>query len=70
MDPATASIITTLAPALLSSIFAPGQSGPTQAQIQAALERQRREEAQRNAWLIGGALVGLGILGFVLVARK
>lgn len=72
MDPATATLLTTIGTTVLSSIFGPSQpQGPTQAQILAALERKRQEDAAtRQAWLIGGGLVGVGLIAFLLISRK
>lgn len=72
MDPITAGVITNLGSSFLSSLLQPpAPAGPTQAQIAAALEQRRREdEKARTAWLIGGGLVAVGVLGYVLLSRK
>jgi len=72
MDPVTGTLLATLGTSLLKDIFSPpAPAGPSQAQILAMLQQQQKEQqAQQRAWLIGGALVGVGILAFVLVARK
>lgn len=72
MDPATATILTSLGTSFLANIFGPAQPpGPTQAQILAALQRQQQEQAAaRQAWLIGGGLVGVGLIAFLLISRK
>lgn len=71
MDPATAALITTLGQGFLQSIFAPPQSGLSQAQIAAILEQRRQQEAatQRN-WLIGGGLVAAAVVAYLVVSRK
>jgi hypothetical protein len=72
MDPITASLFGTLGTAFLKDIFSPAApAGPTQAQILAMLQRQQQQQAQqRNAWLIGGGLVAVGLVAFMLVSRK
>lgn len=72
MDPITASLVTSLGTSLVSSIFRPpAPSGPSEAEILALLEAQRRrQEAQRNAWLIGGGIAAAGLIAYLLISRK
>jgi len=74
MDPATITLLTGLGTNLLTNLFGGGQQqqqGPSQAQILALLERQRQErEASQRAWLIGGGLVAVGLVAFLVVSRK
>ena len=73
MDPVTGTLLATLGTSLLKDIFSPPPSGPSaqEQQILALLQRQQQAQAaQQKAWLIGGALVGVGLLAFVLVSRK
>jgi len=71
MDPATATLITTLGEGLISAIFTPPKPQLSQAQIAAILEQRRREEESKRAWLIGGGLAAAAVvLYLVLAARK
>jgi len=72
MDPATATLVTTLGSSFLQSIFAPPQQPQlSQAQIAAILEQRRQQEAatQRN-WLIGGGLAAVALVAYLMLSRK
>ncbi len=71
MDPATATLITSLGSSFLSSIFQPQQPQLSPAQIAAILEQRRQQEAaSQRAWLIGGGLALAAIVAYVVVSRK
>jgi hypothetical protein len=71
MDPATATLITTLGESFLSSIFTPATPQLSQAQIAAILEQKRQQEAAtQRAWLIGGGLAAAALVAYLVISRK
>jgi len=71
MDPATATLITTLGSSFLSAIFSPPKPQISPEQIAALLEKQRQaEEAKQRAWLIGGGLAAAALVAYVVISRK
>jgi len=71
LDPATATLITTLGQSFLTSIFTPPQAQLSQAQIAAILEQRRQQEAAtQRAWLIGGGLAAAAVVAYLVISRK
>ncbi len=72
MDPATATLLTTLGAQFLASVLSPSPPQLTQAQIAAILEQKRQQEAAatQRAWLIGGGLAAAALVAYLVISRK
>lgn len=75
LDPITGTLLTNVASNLLQNIFGPSQpSGPSSADIAAALARQRQQQqadsARRNAWMIGIGLAAVGVVAVWMLSSR
>lgn len=71
LEPVTASALISVGGDLLSALFRPASSGPSQAEIAMALEAQRRaDQARTRTWLIAGGIAAAGLVAYLAISRR